>query len=153
MSALIRHLASDRSIGLIGPTTNAIGNEARVEVGYESISDMPRWAASFTREHDGETFDIAMLAMFCLAMRRDVFERLGEIDERFGIGMFEDDDYSFRARKAEFRVVCARDAFVHHWMKASFSRMKPRQYQALFNRNRALFEEKWELRWTPHKAR
>jgi GT2 family glycosyltransferase len=153
LSALIRHLRRDPTIGIVGPVTNAIGNEAMVPVGYQDIEQMPRWAASFVRDHDGESFDIPMLAMFCVALRRSVFEEVGPLDERFGVGMFEDDDYSLRVRRAGYRVVCAEDSFVHHWMKASFSRLSPTDYQSLFDHNRRLFEEKWATVWVPHSAR
>src|SRR5262252_1547065 len=93
-----------------------------------------------------------MLAMFCVAMRREASEKVGPLDERFGIGMFEDDDYAIRMRKAGYRIVCARDSFVHHWMKAAFGQIPTAEYQALFEKNRRLFEEKWGTTWIPHSA-
>jgi len=150
IGALVRHLGAKPSVGMIGPSTNAIGNEARVDAGYASLDEMPGWAAEFVRRNDGVTFAIPMLAMFCVALRREVFETVGPLDERFGVGMFEDDDYAHRVRAAGFEIVCARDAFVHHWMKASFSKMPEEEYRALFERNRRLFEEKWGVVWTPH---
>ena len=152
LSALIQHLEANPDIGLIGPATNAIGNEARTSVGYARLEDMPRWAADYVREHDGELFDIRMLGMFCVAMRRTTFERVGPLDERFGVGMFEDDDYAHRLRGAGLRIVCARDSFVHHWMRASFRNMPKREYRKLFARNRTLFEQKWGIAWQPHAA-
>jgi GT2 family glycosyltransferase len=113
---------------------------------------MPAWAQRWMREHDGQTFDIPMLAMFCVAMRRDAWERVGALDERFGIGMFEDDDYSRRVKAAGYRIACARDSFVHHQMGASFGRLRPPEYQALFERNRRLYEEKWGEAWQPHSG-
>ena len=41
-------------------------------------------ATECARRHDGEVADIEMLAMFCVAMRRDTYERVGPLDERFG---------------------------------------------------------------------
>ncbi|HVT45797.1 MAG TPA: glycosyltransferase [Thermoanaerobaculia bacterium] len=152
LSALIRHLRADPSIGILGPSTNAIGNEAMIEAGYSEIEEMPAWARDYVREHDGELFDISMLAMFCVAMRRDVLENVGELDERFGTGMFEDDDYAYRIREAGLRVVCTRDAFVHHWMKAAFGKMPSDEYRRLFETNRALFEAKWKRSWIPHRS-
>ena len=143
LSALVGHLSENPALGLVGPVTNAIANEARVETGYRRLADLSRWAADWTREHDGETFEIATLAFFCAAMRREVFESVGPLDERFGIGMFEDGDYCRRVRAAGLEIRCARDAFVHHWQMASFRRMSREAYLALYEENRRLFEEKW----------
>ncbi|MGH9365372.1 MAG: glycosyltransferase family 2 protein, partial [Thermoanaerobaculia bacterium] len=153
LSALIRHLHVNPNIGLIGPATNAIGNEAMISVEYNRIEDMPAWAAGYLREHDGELFEIRMLGMFCVAMRRTTFERVGPLDERFGIGMFEDDDYAHRLRNAGYRIVCTRDSFVHHWMRASFRKMPKKEYRELFARNQTLFEQKWGIAWQPHARR
>ncbi|HEX7705810.1 MAG TPA: glycosyltransferase [Thermoanaerobaculia bacterium] len=151
IAGLARHLRSDPTIGILGPSTNAIGNEAMIPVGYDEIADMPLWAERWVREHDGETFDIVMLAMYCLAMRRDVFERIGLLDEQFGVGMFEDDDYAQRIRQEGLRVVCTRDVFIHHWMKAAFGKIPSADYQKLFDKNRALYEAKWGA-WVAHKG-
>ena len=142
-TALVRHLRTHERLGLVGAVTNAIANAAQIEVGYSGLDDLPRWAAEWTRAHDGETFDIPMLAFFCLAMRRRTLEEVGPLDERFGVGMFEDDDYSRRVRAAGLEVRCARDAFVHHWKMASFRRLGKEKYFALYEENRKRFEAKW----------
>ena len=49
LSALLRHLERDPSLGMIGPSTNEIANEARVEVGYRDPADLEAWARAFTR--------------------------------------------------------------------------------------------------------
>ena len=48
---------------------------------------------------------------------------LGPLDQRFEIGLLEDDDYSMRARQAGYRLVCAEDAFVHHFGETSFGKL------------------------------
>ncbi|MEP7271138.1 MAG: glycosyltransferase [Acidobacteriota bacterium] len=151
LSALIRHLARDRTIGIIGPVTNEIGNEAKVAVEYSNLADMPGWAGRYMRQHDGEVFEIPTLAMFCLAMPREVFEKVGRLDERFGIGMFEDDDYARRVSAMGYQIRCARDSFVHHVGGASFKKLAGDEYFKLFDRNRRLFEEKWGELWHPHE--
>jgi GT2 family glycosyltransferase len=143
VAALARHLFADPRLGLVGPSTNAIANAARVEAGYRRLRDLPAWAAAFTRAHDGELEDVGSLAFFCVAMRRETWERVGPLDERFGIGMFEDGDYCRRVRDAGLEIRCARDAFVHHWQMASFRRMRREEYLALYEENRRRFEEKW----------
>jgi GT2 family glycosyltransferase len=149
---LIRHLNFDQTIGLIGPVTNTVGNEAKVEVGYSKLEDMPAWAADFVRQHDGQVFSIPMLAMFCVAMRREVFETVGSLDEQFGIGMFEDDDYAHRIKLEGLRIVCAADSFVHHFGQAAFKKLIDNgQYDPLFAENRRRYEQKWNKEWVPHK--
>jgi GT2 family glycosyltransferase len=143
LSSLVRALRLNPSWGLVGPVTNAIGNEARVNVDYEDIEEMPEWAARWVVERRGRSFAIPMLALYCAAMRRDVWEAVGELDERFGVGMFEDDDYCRRIRRAGYELRCVEDAFVHHWQRASFRLLGEQQYQDVLERNRALFREKW----------
>ena len=152
LSNLIRHLNRDPTIGLIGPVTNRIGNEAKVDVDYEDLADMPEWAARFVRQHDDQVFPIPMLAMFCVAMKREAFEEVGFLDEQFGIGMFEDDDYAHRMRINGRRLVCAADVFIHHFGEAAFNKLKADgRYDALFAENRRRYEEKWDMEWVPHK--
>jgi GT2 family glycosyltransferase/glycosyltransferase involved in cell wall biosynthesis len=152
LSTLIRHLATNDTIGLIGPVTNETCNEARVAVGYRQLKEMPAWAAEFARQYDGHIFDIPMLAMYCVAMRRAIFAEIGPLDEQFGIGLFEDDDYSMRMRKRGYRVVCAADAFVYHFGCASFRKLKESgKFDRLFAENRRRFEAKWNVVWTPHQ--
>ena len=95
-----------------------------------------------------------MLAMFCVAMRRDVFEKVGPLDEQFAVGMFEDDDYSRRVRAAGFKIICAEDVFVHHFGQASFGELCSNgEYDRVLDSNRKRFEKKWNVKWQPHARR
>jgi len=99
-------------------------------------------------------FDIQVATLFCAALRRETFDRVGPLDERFEIGLFEDDDYSARVRDAGYRVVCADDTFVHHFGEASFGELAASGlYGELFRANKARFEEKWGVVWQSHVRR
>ncbi|MBI5443285.1 MAG: glycosyltransferase, partial [Deltaproteobacteria bacterium] len=151
LASLVRHLRADSTVGLLGPSTNEIANEGKVAVGYSSLDELPAWAAAFVREHDGGLLETTMLAMFCIAMTRETWSRTGPLDERFEVGMFEDDDYSRRVKDLGLRTVCARDAFVHHAGRASFGALSDARYLDIFNQNKARYELKWGL-WLPHVA-
>jgi GT2 family glycosyltransferase/glycosyltransferase involved in cell wall biosynthesis len=149
---MLRHL-DEPGVGLAVSVTNFSGNESRIPVPYSTVEEMHPFAEQYMWEHDGESFDIRVAAMYCVGMRREVYERLGPLDEEFTIGMFEDDDYSHRARLAGLRVVCTEDVFVHHVGQASFSRLAPEAYEALWKKNQAYFEQKWGMQWQPHRLR
>jgi len=114
---------------------------------------MDEFADRYVREHSGQFFDISMLAMYCVGFRKSLLDKIGLLDEQFGVGMFEDDDFSLRVRQAWHSVICAEDIFVHHWGKASFSRLDKDKYDSLFEENKKKFEEKWGCKWQPHQYR
>jgi len=152
LTRLVEYL-QDSSIGMIGPVTNSASNESKIRVSYESIDDLDHFAQEYTQSHYGESFEIRTLAFFCVALRAERYRDIGPLDERFGLGMFEDDDYAIRMKNAGFKVVCAEDVFVHHWGGASFLKLDPYKYWLLFKENRRKFEEKWKINWQPHLPR
>jgi GT2 family glycosyltransferase len=153
LTRLSHHLAAP-DIGLVGAVTGFAGNEARININYRTYGELEEFARARADAHRGETLDIPVAEMFCVALRRDVYERLGPLDERFEIGMFEDDDYSLRARRAGYRVVCAEDTFVHHFGQASFGQLVASGARGrLFQANQRRFEEKWGIPWEHHRSR
>ena len=106
---LIRPMQRDPRIGLTGPLTNKIGNEQKVRTAYRTMPEMEDWARGFTRWRLRRTLEIGNLAFFCVAIRRAVLDEVGLLDEAYGLGYFEDDDYCRRARQANYRLVVADD--------------------------------------------
>ena len=139
--------------GLLGPVTNWAGNEMRIDVPYYNCREMEEFALDVSRNRWYEVMEIDVAPLFCTLLHRSVWEKIGELDESFGIGMFEDDDYSLRVRNAGLRVLCVEDCFIHHFGQGSFGKMDPATYGRLFESNKQRFEEKWGRRWTAHRYR
>jgi GT2 family glycosyltransferase len=89
------------------------------------------------------------VALFCAAARRATLERIGFLDERYAVGMFEDDDLSRTLAAQGLSHAIADDAYVHHVGQASFGKLRDAEYLAIWRSNRRRFEDKWGVRWTP----
>jgi GT2 family glycosyltransferase len=153
LARLVRHLESP-DVGLVGPTTNSSDNEAEIDIPYSTYGQFLSFSQERASDLDGAESDLPMLVMFCLGMRRDAHDRIGALDERFEIGMFEDDDYALRARALGYRIVCAEDIFVHHFGHASVGRIADDGgYGEIFRANRERFERKWGISWESHRLR
>lgn len=149
---LFRHLQRDTTIGLIGPVTNNIGNEAKIQIAYETMDQMISVSQAHVRQHFGQTFPLHTAAFFCVMFSRSVYEQVGPLDEAFGRGFFEDDDYCRRIEQIGLRVACAEDVFIHHHLSASFNKLRSADRQALFDQNKLIYEKKWGA-WAPHVYR
>jgi GT2 family glycosyltransferase len=152
LTRLIRHL-DESDVKLVGPVTNWAGNEARIKGDYDDLESLEEFSKKNYLARQGRFFEIPMLAMFCVIMRKSLLKEIGILDERFGIGMFEDDDFSQRVRKSGGRIICAEDVFIHHWGRVAINRMGRKEYNRLFNENRKKFEQKWQIKWQPHHPR
>jgi GT2 family glycosyltransferase len=150
---LLRHSRRDPSIGLIVPVTNSAGNEVKINVPYTNSAEMEVFAFELARRNPGMVQDIASAPLFCALLPRRVWEEVGGLDERFEVGLFEDDDLTLRVLRAGRRVVAAEDCFVHHFGQGSFSKLPRADYERILERNRRRFEKKWGVAWTPHRHR
>jgi GT2 family glycosyltransferase len=148
MDALIRLFKEDQSIGLIGPVTNSAGNEQLIELDGLNEVNFSIVAKNYTEKNKYNWFTTDKLGFFCVAMRRNLIEQIGLLDEKFGIGMFEDDDFCIRVKNAGYSIAVIEDCFVYHKGSVSFKKLTKSDYIEIFNRNRNYFYEKHGLLWT-----
>jgi len=142
LGRLLRALHSDPAIGLAGPCSNCVSGPQQVETRYESLADLDGFAWDWGKAHDGLRLDVSRLVGFCLLIRRAVVDAIGLFDEQFGVGCFDDDDYTLRAIQAGYRAVIAADAFVHHFGARTFLGIGA-DYTAVMRENERRFRAKW----------
>ena len=144
VATLLETLESDPAIGMVAPVSNHVKGPARIEVGHvgETPEGRSQLEAALRAEVGSTIQDVPDLSGLCLLLRTSTFERIGRFDERFGLGNYEDDDYSLRARMLGLRLVIARSAFLHHHGHRTFSALGS-DYRKELEIRRDLFSAKW----------
>jgi GT2 family glycosyltransferase len=137
---LLSALHDDPRNGLVGPISNSVSGPQQVPVTYTDMASMDGFA--WDCRHDRRLQETDRLVGFCLLFRREVLERIGDLDERFEVGCFEDDDFCRRASGAGYRVLIAPNAFVHHYGSATF-RGAGLDFAEIMRANEQRYAEKW----------
>jgi len=152
IAAMVNHLKLNPTIGAVGPLTNNIGNEAKLFVEYENMEEMRNIARQATIGYRGVFTPISVVAYFAVMFRKVDLDTFGVLSEEYGRGMFEDDDHCAIIKSNGFICALAEDAYIHHHLSATFSKLKDGEKEALFEKNKKTFEEKWG-KWKPHEYR
>ena len=129
LERMIDFAACHPDVGLINPQCNGHGNM--------KIDDYARGLA----KKRGEYMEMNQCQGFCMLIKREAVERVGYLDEAFGIGGFDDTDYSMRAHIAGYRCVAIKDAYVYHRLHSSFNASGDREDWV--RRNRRIYYDKW----------
>lgn len=134
---------SGADTGIVGPMTNRISGPQQVPaVGYASLDGLAAYARAFGEKNRHRRISQARIVGFCMLFHSRLVEDIGFLDERFGSGNFEDDDYCLRAALAGYRNVIAGDVFIHHYGSRSFIGNGISLGAALTG-NRKIFSAKW----------
>ena len=91
------------------------------------------------------------LVGFAVLIRRDVYDMVGDLDERFTPGCHEDTDYGYRIMQAGYRNVLCWNSFILHWGSKTFFKNKM-AYGNIVENNLRKFTEKWGFTPTYYNA-
>lgn len=149
ISRLLRPFHEDPLVGMTGPMSNHVGNDQALDyfVGNPVIGAHPKWLNDFYYFHRGKSRITDLLGFFCVAIKRQAWDKTGALDTQYGLGMFEDDDYCERIKREGYKLVIVEDAFVYHHGSATIQKLSTPAYESLWNRNKAYYEQKWGKEW------
>ena len=149
LDQLIALAESNPRIGMVGPVSNYATPPQLIEaVPYRDLEGMHRFASRWRADHLGQWLTVPKLSGFCLLIKRHVLEVVGGLDERFGLGFFDDDDLAIRVKQAGYELAVARDLFVHHFGSRTFAGAGI-DAEALLVENQTKFITKWGLTEPP----
>jgi GT2 family glycosyltransferase/Flp pilus assembly protein TadD len=130
------------AVGLVGPVSNYAPDAQGVRPGYAELDGLDDFAERRRREFRGKVLWVNRLTGFCLLIRRDVLDRIGAFDERYGMGFFDDDDLCLRAREAGVKLAVAPEVYIHHFGSRTFKGLGIETRPQL-QKNFELFRDKW----------
>jgi GT2 family glycosyltransferase/glycosyltransferase involved in cell wall biosynthesis len=132
---------SDTGIGVIGPLSNAASYQSIPELWNENkdwaVNQLPEGitpdlVANEVYIQSGKDFPrVPFINGFCYVIKKLVLEKAGYFDEvNFPVGYGEENDYSLRARDADFDLVIADHVYIHHNKSKSFGHERRRELAA-----------------------
>lgn len=117
--------------GMVGPWTNRAKGLQRHKAKYKLIPKFIRRPKS-----------VDYLSFFCVLIDNKVIDVIGNLDEGFGLGTYEDDDFCRRAIEAGFKLVIDARSWVWHLAHATMT-ANDIDEQVLLNRGESVFRSKW----------
>lgn len=87
-------------------------------------------------------FGVEKLFFVCVLMRRTLFAAVGLLDEAFGLGNSEDEEFCLRVKRAGGTLVVDPGVFVRHEGHATFGRLPEGLFAGLLAANRTLLAQK-----------
>lgn len=143
LAGLLECLKSAPDAGIVGPMTNTIsGPQKTGGASCESASGLDEYARAFRERNRHRRVPLRRIVGFCMLFRRSLAAEIGLLDETFGTGNFEDDDYCLRAALSGRENRIAGDVFIHHYGSRSFIGNRI-NYGSTLTGNRKRFLEKW----------
>jgi len=134
-------ISNQSNVGMLGPVSNSVGNEQMIVIdGLNEVNFEIKYNNALS--HPVDLYHTDNLGFFCVAIKREVIDAVGLLDENFGIGMFEDSDYCVRALEAGFQLAFTEKVFIYHSGSYSFKKLSSGDYVSLFKTNLEYFQKK-----------
>lgn len=144
LGRMLECLAFAPDAGIVGPMTNSISGLQAIDDNYGSVEYLDTYAAKFKEGYRHRRIPLRRIVGFCMLFKRSLAEQIGLLDESFGTGNFEDDDFCLRAELAGYRNYIAGDVVIHHFGSRSFIGNRI-DYGAAIAGNRKVIDRKWTL--------
>ncbi len=135
---LMEHMKRDKNIGLLCPISS---NAANLTLDMYPGFNYSMMNQLLEEKFKGQIFDACTVVGNCLMISRECIEKVGYLDEAYGMGYGEETDYQFKAMENGFMAKVAIDTYVFHKSEVSFGVSKEKKEK--LNNNRQLFFSRW----------
>lgn len=131
--------------GSAGCVANCSNNNQEVEEKHESIEDYKKYSVKNNIISENVYEYKSWLNSAALLIKRSMLIRLGELDEQFMLTDFSDNDLGLCILNMGYRNVLCWNSFVFCGDTSCYLKSDAQQRVTLMQRDRARFQEKWEM--------
>ena len=145
LTEMIKHIELDKDLMLLGPVTNKTSGPQKVEgAEYTNIKALEAFTKDRTKYITDHITYCRRIVFFFTLFKTEALHRVGFLDEIFGIGNYEDDDYCMRTYRAKLKTAFDNTVFIHHYGSQTFKNNKI-DFTALMDENKKKFMDKWKF--------
>ena len=141
---MVRCAQNHPEAACIAPRSNQIaGPQSEVRFDFSNIENIPAHIDEIQKMNDLSSWEFSRIKGFCMLMPTEIVKKTGFFDEKFGIGNFEDDDYSLRLYYQGYQMRVADDSFLFHYGSVSFNQAGI-DWTEQMRKNMEIFDQKWQ---------
>lgn len=141
-SRLIKYFEAYPKCGLVCPISNNAANlSIPLSPGFDFLKFDQKIAELF--EGDVPYYKACTVVGHSLTISRKCFQKVGKLNEDYGIGYGEETDYQFRAMKLGFEALVAPNIYVYHQGGSSFSQSLQEDHGSHKRKNWEQFMKVW----------
>jgi GT2 family glycosyltransferase len=150
LDRMLETLKGDK-VGIVGARCNSPsegnsifpGKELNSAIKYfqvkESLNRFANWL--LMAEQATPERKVHFTAFYCTGFKMDMVKKIGLLDEDYNMGLFDDNDYCYRAEKTGWEIRIRKDSYIHHITSSTFKN-ENMDYQKLLDENRQVFIRK-----------
>jgi len=112
---LITCIKSSGKIGMVVPACNLNANTQKVGLDYNSLEEMYEVTKNYNASAPQKWEERLKLAACVFLTRKDAIEEIGGFAEAYFHCGFEEVDLCFRMRRSGYKLVFAKDTYIHHF--------------------------------------
>jgi GT2 family glycosyltransferase len=145
LSGLVSVMFSDEKIAFVNPRSNnaTIATYPQMSDDYVGLTPEAAYGKFLERSNGLPAFSFVPLTVgFCMLIRSWIIKDLGLLDEAYGFGYNEENDYVMRANRFGMVAALANLVFVYHEGEASFS-IAPVGKEKLEAKNQLVFNKRY----------
>lgn len=144
LDGLVRAIENDHTIGVAVPYLTYASGPQHTGASFQSLDQMKVYAQNFMESNKNTIFYLNRVIGAVMVFRKKVIDLIGGNDFWYGVGNYDDDDWSLRIRISGHRLALIGSSFVHHLGSMTYKEDSYAYYSAL-EVNYQKFIKKWKL--------